>query len=232
MPRNDERTTKADAVIIRLNESMQPTVEEITVEVPYTRVPAKAAASIRELLHLGPMDSVVVKEPLHQMEYERRVYNQAEVYATACFRGRTYEVAGDGTDDADPADVLDCKRVVVDVYDYSIVCMIQSADGAYHAVKVRTYDITECRSGLNQFQAYARDVLDGIRKGDISMYDADGSMSDVQPYQLGNFRVAAWDAESKYRRSYRVACYLTEDELSRIPFTVYRRGDGDEDSGK
>lgn len=232
MSKNDARITKADAVIVRLDENMNPTVEELTVEVPYTRVPAKAAASIRELLHLGSMDSVMVKEPLHQTEYERRVYDAAEVFATAARNNRAYTVYEDGTDSANAADVEGCKRIVVDVFDYSMVCLLQTFGGDYRAAKVRADYVTECRSGLGQIQYYLKDVLDGTRTGNVRLYNTDGTTTDYIPGELAYERVAAWDADSKYRSCHKMACYLTPEQLEIIPFTVYKRGDDSADDNR
>ena len=233
MAKNEERTTLVKGFIIKLNtETMRTDVYPFEERVTYTRTHVKAEAYVSKKLMLDN-DAMIKVTELVQDEYERRVYDAAEVYATAVYRDRVYDVDENGNDNADAADVLDCKRIVVEVYNYSIVCMIQDSNRGYQAVKVRAYNVAECRSGLPQFQAYARDVLECKRSGLVTLYNTDGSTSEVNPADIDCKRIAAWDVDSKFRRSFKVACYLTADELSHIPFTVYKRGDnGDESTDK
>lgn len=232
MARNDERKTTANAVIVRLDDNMQATVEEVTIEVPYTRVPAKAAASIREQMHLGPMDSVMVKEPLVQQEYERRVYDAHAVFTKANESFRAYGLDKNGS----PYAVVDedtaaLNRIVVDVYTYVITGLFQREDGSYFAAKIYADNITECRSGIGSAQGYAMDVLSGKHTGRILAWNYDGTSDWVEPGENHVVRAAAWDNDSKMRIASRFACYLTNDELAAIPYTVYKRGDGNNGDG-
>lgn len=231
MSRNDERKTTANAVIVRLDEKMQPTAEEVTIEVPYTRVKEKAAASIREILGLDAMTSVIVKEPLVQQEYERRVYDAHLLYETARYNDLVFEVDKDGNDSHDEKKTAGFRRFVVDTYTYVMIALLQRFDGSYAAAKITAYDITECRSGIGSAQGYCKDVLDGKHVGTIEPYHFNGNKDMFVQGDFSYTRIAGWDGESKMRICKRYACYVTDEQLSTIPYTVYRRGDS-EDSNK
>lgn len=229
MSRNEERKTTAKGFIVRLNtETMQTDVYPFTEQVKYTRTVDRAAAFVVEKLGLGD-DAMVKVTELVQDEYERRVYDASSVFYTAMHHNRAYAVNEDGSDDSHAADVADCKRIVVDVYEYSMACMLQTFGGDYRAVKVSADYVTECRSGLGQIQNYLKDVLEATRTGNIRLYNTDGTVTYLIPGELAYDRIAAWDTESRYRSSHKMACYLTAEELALIPFTVYGRGEYEDD---
>ena len=223
-----ERQTTAKCIVVRIDPTtLQATTEEVTVQVPYTRKPEKAAESARELLKLGNMDMVKVREPLIQDVWERRIYSPAGLLQAALENGRWYHVGKDGTEKDTPDDVKELNRQTFDMYTYVMHVLLQRDDD-YVAAKVYATGVTECRAGIGSAQGYCEDVLRGKRDGKVKVY----GIGEFPAGEFGFTRIAAWDNESKMRFTQRIACYLTDEELSRVPFTVYKRGDenGTDDS--
>lgn len=214
-----ERMTTANCIIIRLDaKTMQATTEEQTVRVPYTRKPEKAAVSIRDILKLGAMDTVIVKEPLVQDEWERRVYSPVGLLQTALKTGRWCHISKDGTEKGTPENIEGLNRQTFDMYTYVMHVLLQREDD-YVAAKVYATGVTECRAGIGSAQGYCEDVLRGKRDGKVNVYG-------IGEFPAGEFlftRIAAWDNEGKMRYTQRIACYLTDEELATVPYTVYKR---------